>query len=160
MYFVKYIRNQRKLNHSNLLHTDSLRAGNSNDHLHVTFGTTKHTSEWWWISTWTWKKQLDTESGSFQAFAADKLTLMRSNESNSVSDYLKAITELPRYHSMEWISDTITPGLKQPRCEADHSPPSSAQFYNEWSYTSTLPFFFLAWCLIKQEIYLNGIVLS
>jgi len=102
MYFVKYIRNQRKLNHSNLLHTDSLRAGNSNDHLHVTFGTTKHTSEWWWISTWTWKKQLDTESGSFQAFAADKLTLMRSNESNSVSDYLKAITELPRYHSMEW----------------------------------------------------------
>jgi len=30
-------------------------------------------------------------------------------------------------------------GLKRPRREAYHSPPSSAEVKNAWSYTSTLP---------------------
>jgi hypothetical protein len=30
-------------------------------------------------------------------------------------------------------------GVKQPGCEADHSPPSSAEVKNAWSYTSTPP---------------------
>jgi hypothetical protein len=30
-------------------------------------------------------------------------------------------------------------GVKWPVCEADHSPPSSAEVKNAWSYTSTLP---------------------
>jgi hypothetical protein len=40
------------------------------------------------------------------------------------------------------------PGVKQQGCEADHSPPSSAEVRNTWSYTSTPP------------IHLNGMVLS
>jgi len=34
--------------------------------------------------------------------------------------------------------------------EADHSPPSSADIGNEWSYTSTLPYVFTAWYLFMQ----------
>jgi hypothetical protein len=40
------------------------------------------------------------------------------------------------------------PGVKRPGREADHSPPSSAEVKNAWSYTSTAP------------IRLHGVVLS
>jgi len=33
----------------------------------------------------------------------------------------------------------VTLGVKQPKREADHSPPSSAKVKNEWIYTSTPP---------------------
>jgi len=39
-------------------------------------------------------------------------------------------------------------GVKRPGREADHSPPSSTEVKNAWSYTSTPP------------IHLNGVVLS
>ena len=41
-----------------------------------------------------------------------------------------------------WIPTSTTgssTGLKQPRCEADHWPPSNVQVKNEWSYTSATP---------------------
>jgi hypothetical protein len=41
------------------------------------------------------------------------------------------------------------PGVKRLVREADHSPPSSAEIKNEWSYTSTPQYVFMAWCLIK-----------
>jgi hypothetical protein len=34
--------------------------------------------------------------------------------------------------------------------ETDHSPPSSAEIKNAWSYTSTPPYVFIVWCLIKH----------
>jgi hypothetical protein len=34
------------------------------------------------------------------------------------------------------------PGLRQPRHQVNHSPPSSAEVKNEWSYTSTPPLCF------------------
>jgi hypothetical protein len=34
-------------------------------------------------------------------------------------------------------------GVKQPVCEADHSPPTSAEVKNTWIYTSTPPYFFM-----------------
>jgi hypothetical protein len=40
------------------------------------------------------------------------------------------------------------PGVKRPECEADHSPPSSDEVKNEWSYTSNL------------QIRLQGVMLS
>jgi hypothetical protein len=40
-------------------------------------------------------------------------------------------------------------GVKQSGCEADHSPPSSAEVKNAWKYTSTLPYVLMAWCLLK-----------
>jgi hypothetical protein len=41
--------------------------------------------------------------------------------------------------------------LKRPGREADHSPPSSAEFENAWSYTSTPQYVFMAWCLVKHR---------
>jgi hypothetical protein len=38
-------------------------------------------------------------------------------------------------------------GVKRPGREADHSPPSSAEVKNAWSYTSILQYAFMAWCL-------------
>jgi hypothetical protein len=42
-------------------------------------------------------------------------------------------------------------GLKQLGREADHSPPSSAEVKNAWSYTSTPHYIFMAWCLVKHR---------
>jgi hypothetical protein len=35
--------------------------------------------------------------------------------------------------------------------EADHSPPSSAEVKNAWSYPSTPQYVFTAWCLVKHR---------
>jgi hypothetical protein len=32
-----------------------------------------------------------------------------------------------------------------------HSPPSNAEVKNAWSYTSTTPYVFMAWCLVKHR---------
>jgi hypothetical protein len=40
-------------------------------------------------------------------------------------------------------------GAKAPGREADHSPPSSAEIKNIWSYTSTRPYALVAWCLMS-----------
>jgi len=40
-------------------------------------------------------------------------------------------------------------GLRRPRCEVDHSHPSSAEVKNTWSYTSTAPYVSMAWYFVK-----------
>jgi hypothetical protein len=55
-------------------------------------------------------------------------------------------------------SEAFIPGLKRPGCEADHSPSSSAEINNAWSYTSIPQYVFTVWYLIKQR--LHGVVLS
>jgi hypothetical protein len=52
------------------------------------------------------------------------------------------------------------PGVKRPGLKAEHSPPSSAEVKSAWSYTSTLHYVLVAWCLIKQWIRLHDVVLS
>jgi hypothetical protein len=41
------------------------------------------------------------------------------------------------------------PGVKRPGREADHSPQSTAEIKNAWSYTSTPQYIFMVWCLVK-----------
>jgi hypothetical protein len=41
-------------------------------------------------------------------------------------------------HHFQWVSGILTLWVKWPGREADHLPPSSAEF-NSWSYTSTPP---------------------
>jgi hypothetical protein len=48
----------------------------------------------------------------------------------------------------QWVPAVLSLGIKWPGREADHSPPSSAEVKNAWSYTSTLP------------VCLHGVVLS
>jgi hypothetical protein len=43
------------------------------------------------------------------------------------------------------------PRGKRPGREAEHSPPSSAEVKNAWSYTSTPQYVFMAWCLLKHR---------
>jgi len=40
---------------------------------------------------------------------------------------------------MQWIPGALSLGIKRPERAADHSPPSSAEVQNAWSYTSTPP---------------------
>jgi hypothetical protein len=54
----------------------------------------------------------------------------------------------PTQPPIQWVLGALSLGVKQPGCEADNSPPSSAEGKNTWSYTSTL--------LIR----LHGVVLS
>jgi hypothetical protein len=39
----------------------------------------------------------------------------------------------------QWIPGALSLGVKWPGREADHSPPSSAEVKNAWSYTSIPP---------------------
>jgi hypothetical protein len=41
-----------------------------------------------------------------------------------------------------WITGALSLGVKRPRREADHSPPSRAEVENAWSYTSTPQYVF------------------
>jgi hypothetical protein len=50
--------------------------------------------------------------------------------------------------------------VKRPGHEAYNSPPSSAEVKNAWSYTSTPQYDFMAWCLIKQDICMYGVLIS
>jgi hypothetical protein len=45
--------------------------------------------------------------------------------------------------------------LKWQKCKADHSPPSSTEVKNACGYTSTLPYVFMVWYLIKHRYNFN-----
>jgi hypothetical protein len=49
---------------------------------------------------------------------------------------------------IQWVPGALSLGVMRPGREDDHSPPSSAEVKNAWSYTSTSP------------IHLHGVVLS
>jgi hypothetical protein len=45
----------------------------------------------------------------------------------------------PTQPPIQWVPQALFLGIKRPGREADHSPPSSADVKNAWSYTSTPP---------------------
>jgi hypothetical protein len=47
----------------------------------------------------------------------------------------------------QWVAEALSPGIKRPGRDADHSPPPSAEVKNTWRYTST-------------PLLLDGVVLS
>jgi hypothetical protein len=47
---------------------------------------------------------------------------------------------VPTHPPIQWVPGALSLGVKRPKREADHSPPSSAEVKNAWSYTSTPPF--------------------
>jgi hypothetical protein len=52
---------------------------------------------------------------------------------------------------IRWVSGALSLGVKRPRREADHSPPSNAEVKNMWSYTSSPLYIFMAWYLVKHR---------
>jgi hypothetical protein len=57
----------------------------------------------------------------------------------------------PTQPPIQWVPGALSLGVKRPVREADHSPPSSAEVKNAWSYTSTPQYVFMAWCLVKHR---------
>jgi hypothetical protein len=52
---------------------------------------------------------------------------------------------------IQWVPGILSLGVKRPECEADDSPPSSAEVKNAWSYNSSPQYVFMAWCLVKHK---------
>jgi hypothetical protein len=52
----------------------------------------------------------------------------------------------PTEPSIKWTGEWSGRG-----CQSDHSPPSSVEVNNAWSYTSTPPYVFMTWCLVKHK---------
>jgi hypothetical protein len=52
---------------------------------------------------------------------------------------------------IQLVPGALSLGAKRPECEADHSPPSSAEENNAWSYTSTPQYVFMAWYKVKHR---------
>jgi hypothetical protein len=50
----------------------------------------------------------------------------------------------PTQPLIQWVEGALSAGIKWPGCEADHSPPSSAEVKKPWMCTSTLPYVFMA----------------
>jgi hypothetical protein len=54
----------------------------------------------------------------------------------------------PTQPPIQW---DLSLGVKRPEREADHSPPSSAEVKNAWSYTSAPQHAFMAWRSVKKS---------
>jgi hypothetical protein len=52
---------------------------------------------------------------------------------------------------IQWVLGVLSTWVKQLGCEADHSPPPSAQVKNAWSYTSTPQYVLMVWCSIYKK---------
>jgi hypothetical protein len=51
---------------------------------------------------------------------------------------------VPTHPPIQWVLQALFSGVKWQRHEADHSPQSSAEVKNTWSYNSTPPHVFMA----------------
>jgi hypothetical protein len=50
----------------------------------------------------------------------------------------------PTQPPIQWVPGTLSPELKWPGREADHSPPTNAEVQKTWAYTSTPPYVLMA----------------
>jgi hypothetical protein len=50
----------------------------------------------------------------------------------------------PTQPHIQCVLEALSLEVKQPGCETDCSSPSTAEIKNEWSYTSTSPYAFMA----------------
>jgi hypothetical protein len=57
----------------------------------------------------------------------------------------------PTQPPIQWVAGILSLGLKRPHRETHHSPPSSAEVKNAWSYTSTPPYTFMVWWSVKAQ---------
>jgi hypothetical protein len=55
----------------------------------------------------------------------------------------------PTQPPIQWVVEALSPAVKRPRREADHSPAASAKVKEMWIYTFTPPYAFMTQCLIS-----------
>jgi hypothetical protein len=56
---------------------------------------------------------------------------------------------------IKWVLVVVSLGIKRPRREADHSPPSIAEIKNVRSYSSIPQYVFMAWYVVSHRYNLN-----
>jgi hypothetical protein len=54
-------------------------------------------------------------------------------------------------YSIQWVPGALSPGVKRPGREADHSSPFSVEVKNAWSYASTPPYVLMVRYLVKHR---------
>jgi hypothetical protein len=64
----------------------------------------------------------------------------------------------PTQPSIQWVPGALTPGIRRLGLEANHSPPSSPDDKNTWSYTSIPPIRLQASCFVKHRTHLHGVI--
>jgi hypothetical protein len=64
---------------------------------------------------------------------------------------VSSLTLGPTHPPIQWVMGAPSLEIKRTGREADHSLPSSAEFKNMWSYTSTPQYVFIVWCLVKHS---------
>jgi hypothetical protein len=57
----------------------------------------------------------------------------------------------PTQPPIQSVPGAFSLGVKRPEREEDHSPPSSGELKNAWSYTSTPQYTFMALCSVKAQ---------
>jgi hypothetical protein len=57
----------------------------------------------------------------------------------------------PTQPPVQCVPGVLSLEENRPGCEADHSPPSSVEVKNAWSYTSTPQYVFMLWCLVMHR---------
>jgi hypothetical protein len=58
---------------------------------------------------------------------------------------------VPTQPPIQWVPGGSFPGGKRPEREAEHSPHLVPRSKNEWIYTSTPQYAFMAWCSVKAQ---------
>jgi hypothetical protein len=89
------------------------------------------------------------EPGERRRYNARLLTGRQRGRSSSpirVKNFLFSTSSKPGSTQpfIQWVPGTVSPGVKRPGCEADHSPPTNAEFKIMWIFTSTPPYTFMA----------------
>jgi hypothetical protein len=51
---------------------------------------------------------------------------------------------------IQWVLGVLSPEVRRPEREADHSHPTGAKVRKAWSYASSPPDVFMAWYLVKH----------
>jgi len=65
----------------------------------------------------------------------------------------------PTQYPIKWEPGVVSLEVKRSVSEVDHSPASSAEVKNAWSYTSIPQYVYMVWCLVKQWMRVNSLVL-
>jgi hypothetical protein len=77
----------------------------------------------------------------------------RSSSPGRIKTFLLSTSSRPILGStqppIQWVPGSLSPGVKRPECEADHSPQISEEVNKTWIHTSTPPYAFMAQCLIS-----------
>jgi hypothetical protein len=66
----------------------------------------------------------------------------------------------PTQPPIQWVLVALSPEVKWPGKEADHSPPRSVEVKNVCGSTTIHLYVSMVWCLVKYRIHLHGVVLG